>query len=170
MKKNIFFSILALVVCALWLSAQQKTEKAPTAPPKAAPAAAAEAPAVPPAGDLNYKYEVKGRRDPFRSLDVASNFQTTQAPIVRPAGLKGNLISEIKLVGIVKTASGLVAMAQGYRNRALFLHTNDSLYDGKIIEVRRDAVVFSQMLTDDEGKTMTQQVIKKLQPTRGEGK
>jgi hypothetical protein len=176
MKKNIFFSILVLALSGLWLAAQQKpaaTRNAPAAPavPSAAETAATPAaPAAPPAGDLNYKYEIKGRRDPFRALDVSSNFQSTQAPIVRPPGLKGNLISEINLVGIVRSGTGLVAMAQGYRNRALLLHSKDSLYDGTVVEVRSDAVIFSQTLKDDEGKTMTQQIIKKLQPTRGEGK
>jgi Tfp pilus assembly protein PilP len=103
-------------------------------------------------------------------LDVAVSFQTTQAPIVRPPGLKGQLVSEIQLVGIVETSSGILAMAQGYRNRAFFLHANDTLYDGKVVEIRKDAVVFAQLLKDAQGKTMTQQVVKKLQPTRGEGR
>jgi Tfp pilus assembly protein PilP len=120
---------------------------------------------------MNYKYEIRGRRDPFRPLDVAAaSFQTTQVPMVRPPGLKGQLVSEIRLVGIVETRSGILAMVQGYRSRTFFLHANDALYDGKVAEIRKDAVVFSQILKDTQGKTMTQQVVKKLQPTRGEGR
>ena len=54
----------------------------------------------------NYKYEVRGRRDPFRSLDVTNTIQATAAPLVRPAGPKGQLVSEIKLVGIIKSKDG----------------------------------------------------------------
>src|SRR3989442_627 len=53
-------------------------------------------------GVVNYRYEVKGRRDPFRTLDVVNSIQAAAAPVVRPPGIKGQLVSEIKLVGIVK--------------------------------------------------------------------
>ena len=108
--------------------------------------------------------------DPFKALDVVSTFQTTQAPIVRPPGLKGQLIVEIRLVGIVQTPNGMLAMTQGYKNRTYFLHPNDALYDGKVLDIRKDGVVFLQVLKDTEGKTSTQQVVKKLQQTRGEGR
>jgi Tfp pilus assembly protein PilP len=179
MKKSALITLLTLMCCCLWLTAQQKpvqqdkgvaSAKAAQAPgPIAKPAAPSPAPLAP-AGDMNYKYEVKGRRDPFRPLDAVTTFQATQAPIVRPPGLKGQLVSEIRLVGIIKSSTGTVAMVQGYRSRSFFLHPNDTLYDGKVVEVRKDAVVFSQVLKDVQGKTMTQQIIKKLQPTRGEGK
>jgi Tfp pilus assembly protein PilP len=180
MKKSALITLLTLTCSCLWLTAQQKSlqqdkgaassKAAAQAPePVAKPGTPAPAP-VAPAGDMNYKYEVKGRRDPFRPLDAVTTFQATQAPIVRPPGLKGQLVSEIKLVGIIKSSTGTVAMVQGYRSRSFFLHPNDTLYDGKVVEVRKDAVVFSQILKDAQGKSMTQQIIKKLQPTRGEGK
>jgi hypothetical protein len=141
-----------------------------TKPPAAHPSPEAVASPAQPEGDFNYKYEMRGRRDPFRPLDIVSSFLTTQAPIVRLPGLKGQMISEIKLVGIVQSSSGMLAMSQGFKNRTYFLHPNDVLYDGKVLEIHKDAVIFSQTLKDTEGKIMTQQVVKKLQPTRGEGK
>jgi Tfp pilus assembly protein PilP len=173
--KNIklFLIIMAIVVGSMPRAGAQSTAAKNG---KAAPSATANTVLAPtpmpaqPEGDLNYKYEVRGRRDPFRSLDVASTFQTTQAPIVRPPGLKGQMVSEIRLVGIVQAPSGMLAMAQGYKDRSFLLRPNDILYDGKILEIRKDAVVISQTLKDTEGKTLTQQVVKKLQPTRGEGR
>ncbi len=175
MKKMILFLI---VTATLGGSVERAGAQSPAAKNgKAAPSAATAITVPPPAplpaqpeGDLNYKYEARGRRDPFRPLDVVSTFQTTQAPIVRLPGLKGQMVSEIRLVGIVQSSSGMLAMAQGFKNRSFFLHPNDILYDGIILEVRKDAVVFSQTLKDNEGKTLTQQVVKKLQPTRGEGR
>jgi hypothetical protein len=38
-----------------------------------------------------------------------------------------------------------------------------------VIEIKSDAVVFSQTLTDSQGKRLSQRVVKKLYPTRGEG-
>jgi Tfp pilus assembly protein PilP len=133
----------------------------------------AAVPATSPAGNEAavpiYKYEVKGRRDPFRSLDVTRTVQAASAPVVRPPGLKGQLVSEIRVVGVVKSKGALMAIVQGYRNKTFFIHPNDLLYDGKVLEVRNDAVVFSQILTDNQGKKTSQQVVKKLYPTRGEG-
>jgi hypothetical protein len=117
----------------------------------------------------HYKYEAKGRRDPFRTLDVTNTIQAAAAPVVRPPGLKGQLVSEIKLVGIVKSKGTLMAIAEGYRNKTFFVREKADLYDGKVLEIKNDGVVFSQTLTDSHGKKITQQVIKKLYPTRGEG-
>ncbi len=173
--KNIIQCLIVMAIigaCTERAGAQATAANNRTSAPSATTnsvAALAPMPAQP-EGDLNYRYEVRGRRDPFRPLDVASTFQATQAPIVRPPGLKGQMISEIKLVGIVQSSNGMLAMAQGYKNRSFFLHPSDLLYDGKIVEIRKDAVIFSQTLKDNEGKTLTQQVVKKLQPTRGEGR
>ena len=117
----------------------------------------------------SYKYEAKGRRDPFRSLDVTNSIQTTSAPIVRPPGLKGQLVSEISLVGIVQSKGEYLAMATGYRGKTYFVRPKDELYDGRVMQIRSDAVVFNQILTDSQGKKLSQQVVKKLYPTRGEG-
>jgi len=137
----------------------------------------ATAPPVAPAGNSsvvestvsNYKYEARGRRDPFRSLDVTNAIQATAAPIVRPAGPKGQLVSEIKLVGIIKSKGGMMAVTEGYRGRTFFIHPGDDLYDGKVLEIRGDSLLLSQTLTDSFGKKISKQVVKKLHPTRGEG-
>ena len=142
-------------------------EKAQAAPAQAAPAAP-----VPPSQAVivrTYKYEAKGRRDPFRSLDVSDTILVSAAPRVRPPGLKGQLVSEINLAGIVKSKKDYMAMATGYRGKTYFLHSNDELYDGKVIEIKSDAVIFSQTLTDGQGRKLSQRVLKRLYPTRGEG-
>ena len=117
----------------------------------------------------NYKYETRGRRDPFRTLDVTNAIQATAAPLVRPAGPKGQLVSEIKLMGIVKSKDGIMGVIQGYRGRTFFIHSGDDLYDGKVLEIRNDSLLLNQILTDSFGKKISQQVVKKLHPTRGEG-
>ena len=142
-------------------------EKTPAALAHAAPATpvpTSQAVVVP-----TYKYEAKGRRDPFRSLDVSATIQASTAPAVRAPGLKGQLVSEINLAGIVKSKNQYMAMATGYRGKTYFLQPNDDLYDGKVIEIKSDAVVFNQTLTDSQGKRLSQRVVKKLYPTRGEG-
>ena len=174
--KNLFLSLMVWVVF-LWVSpfakAQHSEPSSKTAkeagPSPAAPAAPVPAPAGQEAPSMNYKYEAKGRRDPFRNLDVVASVQAASAPIVRPPGLKGQLVSEITLVGIVKKKGVYTALSTGYRGKTFFIHSNDDLYDGKVIEIRNDTVIMNQYLTDSHGKKITQQIVKKLYPTRGEG-
>lgn len=171
MKQSVLATYI-LVFCAGSAEAQQPARMGNAEKPPAASAQAAPATPVPPSQAVvvpTYKYEAKGRRDPFRSLDVSETVQTTAAPAVRPPGLKGQLVSEINLAGIVKSKNQHMAMATGYRGKTYFLQQNDELYDGKVIEIKSDTVIFSQILIDGQGKRLTQRVVKKLYPTRGEG-
>src|SRR5262245_24967242 len=162
-----------LLLCSAFAEAQaqQPAKSVPSdkSPATAQAASAAPAPASRAVVVPTYKYEAKGRRDPFRSLDVSASVQASAAPTVRPPGLKGQLVSEINLAGIVKSKNQYMAMATGYRGKTYFLQPNDDLYDGKVIEIKSDSVVFSQTLTDSQGKRLSQRVVKKLYPTRGEG-
>jgi Tfp pilus assembly protein PilP len=172
MKKTILAGLVLLLALAPGdARAQQTSESAPADKvPAAAPATTPTQ--VPPSQAVvvpTYKYEAKGRRDPFRSLDVSETIQASTAPAVRLPGLRGQLVSEINLAGIVKSRNQYMAMATGYRGKTYFLQPNDELYDGKVVEIRSDAVVFNQTLTDGQGRKLSQRVVKRLYPTRGEG-
>src|SRR5438874_7115770 len=168
--KHILIQLLSIpLLIGSAATAQQSPYKAPqpaakkekslpnSVPTTAPPTANAGDPGV-----ANYKYEVKGRRDPFRTLDVVNSIQAAATPVVRPPGIKGQLVSEIKLVGVVKSKGNIMAIAEGYRGRTFFIHTKDDLYDGKVIEIRNDSVLFTQTLTDSSGKKVSRQVVKKL--------
>jgi len=173
MKQRVLATCVLVVCFGLAQAlAQQPSKSIPGEKTPAAPAHAAPATPVPTSQAVvvpTYKYEAKGRRDPFRSLDVSATIQASTAPAVRAPGLKGQLVSEINLAGIVKSKNQYMAMATGYRGKTYFLQPNDDLYDGKVIEIKSDAVIFSQTLTDGQGKRLSQRVVKKLYPTRGEG-
>jgi Tfp pilus assembly protein PilP len=160
--------LFSVVLLMLMAAGYETVAESPKPAPSQSPAPVAAGPSATDATVSNYKYEAKGRRDPFRSLDVTNTIQATAAPIVRPAGLKGQLVSEIKLIGVVKSNGSIRAIAEGYRGRTFFIHQGDDLYDGKVLEVRNDSVLLSQSLTDSFGKKISQQVVKKLHPTRGE--
>jgi len=163
--RSSLFSAALLLLTVAGAGAAIEGRKTGAVPPPTAP------PTDPGTADStvsNYKYEAHGRRDPFRSLDVTNTIQASAAPIVRPPGLKGQLVSEIKLIGVVKSKDGIRAIAEGYRGRTFFIHQGDDLYDGKVLEVRNDSLLLSQNLTDSFGKRISQQVVKKLHPTRGE--
>lgn len=172
MKQTVFAAYVVMICYGLNQALAQQPSKSNPGKTTAAPVQAAPPTPVPTSQAVvvpTYKYEAKGRRDPFRSLDVSATIQASTAPTVRPPGLKGQLVSEINLAGIVKSKNQYMAMATGYRGKTYFLQPNDDLYDGKVLEIKSDAVIFSQTLTDSQGKKLSQRVVKRLYPTRGEG-
>lgn len=153
------------------LHAQAKTAPAgqPAAPAATEQTKAPEEPlpamSVPP----SYRFDQRGRRDPFVN-PIPPRVQNPSAPepvIMRPAGLKGVMISEAKVVGVVaskeKTMNAAVIVAPG--NRTYFAAPGDALYDGVVKSVRQDAVVFSVTRPDESAG---RDIVRKVRPTSGE--
>ena len=112
--------------------------------------AAASAPVAPnpgPASDGGYTYDAQGRRDPFVSL-LNRGDAAVPAGGARPNGLRGLLINEIVVKGILKTTTGLVGVVQGSDNRAYVVHAGDRVLDGAIKSIAQDGIVFAQDVND----------------------
>ena len=108
-----------------------------------------------------FRYEARGRRDPFVSLALGVD---VLSPDVRPPGLAGMLIQEVSLRGIVKTVSGYVAMIQGTDNKSYFARSGERLYDGNIQSIDDVRVVFRQEINDPLRIEKFQTVEKTLHP------
>ena len=113
-----------------------------------------------------FRYEARGRRDPFVSLALGVN---VLPPDVRPPGLAGMLIQEVSLRGIVKTVDGYIAMIQGTDNKSYFARSGERLYDGNIQSIDDARVVFRQEINDPLRIEKFQTVEKTLHPVE-EGK
>jgi Tfp pilus assembly protein PilP len=173
-------SSIAIVLVLLAATATaQTTTTAPAEPaPEAQPAEPAtpegEAPPetepVPEAIEITegsgFRYEARGRRDPFVSLALGVD---VLSPDVRPPGLAGMLIQEVSLRGIVKTVDGYIAMIQGTDNKSYFAKDGERLYDGNIQSIDDARVVFRQEINDPLRIEKFQTVEKTLHPVE-EGK
>ena len=106
-----------------------------------------------------FRYESRGRRDPFVSLALGFNISGLGP---RPPGLNGMLIQEISLRGIVKTQDGYIAMIQGTDNKSYFARIGESLYDGNIQSIDDFRVVFRQEINNPLRIEQFQQVEKSL--------
>jgi len=113
-----------------------------------------------------FRYEARGRRDPFVSLALGID---VLSPDVRPPGLGGMLIQEVSLRGIVKTVDGYIAMIQGTDNKSYFARSGERLYDGNIQSIDDVGVVFRQEINDPLRIEKFQTVEKTLHPVE-EGK
>lgn len=114
------------------------------------------------AGAAATSYDPEGRRDPFRSL-LERNVVDDQRP--RPPGVPGLLIDEIDLEGIFFKDGTWVAMVRaGSRETSYLLRAGDELFDGDVVRITLDEVVFKQVVNDPKIFKPFREVAKKLNP------
>jgi Tfp pilus assembly protein PilP len=157
-------AVLLFVVLAAAPAAAQAPEAAPSPSPSPGPdplrsIISQEFEAAP----GTYTYDPRGRRDPFVSLLKPVSADT--GPKSRPPGLKGFLIQEVALKGIVKTPRGFTGMLLGTDGKSYFVGVGDRLYDGVITAIDATTVTFRQEVTDPLSTVKTRDVKKTLYPT-----
>ena len=111
-----------------------------------------------------YGYDPAGRRDPFISLRrTRGDDVPDRGP--RPEGIPGLLIGEVDLTGVFVLPEGPVAQVQtSDEDRSYLLRTGDKLYDGDVVSVSMDELVFRQIIDDPTALTPFREVVKRLNP------
>jgi Tfp pilus assembly protein PilP len=113
-----------------------------------------------------FSYEPAGRRDPFKSLLAASEAPELRGP--RPDGIPGLLIDEVTITGIFRTDAGYVAQVQSAASEKSFLlKRGDQLYDGDVVRITDNEIVFNQVVQDPTALKPFREVVKTLNPERG---
>ncbi len=113
-----------------------------------------------------YAYDPGNRRDPFKSLLAATELPEFRGP--RPEGIPGLLIDEVILTGIFKTEDGYVAQVQSAENeKSYLLKQGDELYDGDVVRITDNEVIFKQIVQDPTALKPFREVVKTLNPERG---
>jgi len=130
--------------------------QAPKPPVAGAPQPAAPAPPPaamkPPAGPAVPervgpeipKYEAKGRRDPFETLEVKEGAKSP--------------VASAKLTGIVRSARSTLALVETPEGIGYILKPGDTLGDGRLLEIGSDSVVFQ--VTPKPGSPTNRVVLK----------
>lgn len=110
-----------------------------------------------------YAYDPGDRRDPFRSLLVNREEPELRGP--RPEGVPGLLIDEVNLVGILKTPKGYIAQVQAAdREKSYLLREGEQLYDGEVVSIDENEVVFKQEVRDPTAVKPFRERVKILNP------
>ncbi len=120
----------------------------------AEPAKTAEAPKPKPE---EKKWAMTGKRDPFFSPVVE---QPTGSGC--STGKKCLDVGDINLRGVVKSEAGFIAVVTNSANKAYFLHENDPVFNGYVMKITGDSVVFQQTVPDKLGKPFTKEVVKRV--------
>jgi len=71
-------------------------------------------------------------------------------------------IDQISLKGVVKADSGMIAVVVNSLNKAYFLRENDPVFNGYVVKITGDSIVFQETLQDRLGKSFTREVVKKI--------
>jgi hypothetical protein len=103
------------------------------------------------------KFNANGRRDPFISPVVSHSGGSGCS-----TGKKCLEIGTINLRGVVHGESGFIAVVSNGLNKAYFLRENDPVFNGYVMRITGDSIVFQETLQDRLGKTFTREVVKKI--------
>ncbi len=108
-----------------------------------------------------YSYDPGSRRDPFRSLFRRQSIE--QRSEKRPDGPAGLLIDELKVEGVFVLDDGPVVQVESASQRTSFLlRVGDQLWDGDVIRITLEEVVFKQSVNDPTALKPFREVVKKL--------
>jgi len=102
------------------------------------------------------KWAMSGKRDPFFSPVVQTNGSGCST------GKKCLEIGAINLRGVVRSDAGFIAVVTNNLNKAYFLRENDPVFNGYVVKITGDSVVFQETIQDKLGKSFTREVVKRI--------
>ena len=106
------------------------------------------------------------KRDPFESLIGHEQGGGKTGPL--PPGKAGLQVSTLRLDGIVRAPTGMIAVVSNPQSRTYFLREGDQLYDGRVEKIAMDGVSFHEVGKDAFGKPVERQVNKRIYASAGE--
>jgi type II secretory pathway component PulC len=101
---------------------------------------------------------ITGRRDPFVSPVVSRAMSGSGCS----TGKRCLAIDQINLRGVVKSDDGMIAVVVNALDKAYFLHENDPVFNGYVVRITGDSVIFKESVQDKFGKPFTREVTKKI--------
>jgi hypothetical protein len=162
MMRRIYFLISIVVLVS--------TPGFPQAQPAAAPPQEEQAPAL--AVPKEYRYNARGRRDPFvNPVPKPKTAAAALPPASRPPGLKGVLVSQAQISGVVTSKEPsmnvVIIMAPGAKG-AYFARVGDELYDAVVKRITFESVTFG--LASSADSNSPKEIVRKVRPKPGEDK
>jgi Tfp pilus assembly protein PilP len=139
---------------------KKSTAIAVTKPAEAQPTVAVEDKKNPvePKKEETKTYSANGRRDPFISPVV----NRTMTGSGCSTGKRCLAIDQISLQGIVKSDAGMIAVVVNALNKAYFLRENDPVFNGYVVKITGDSIIFKQTIQDKMGKPFEREVTKRI--------
>ncbi|HEY1263184.1 MAG TPA: hypothetical protein VGF06_06655 [Terriglobales bacterium] len=99
-----------------------------------------------------------GRRDPFISPVVSQSAVGSGCS----TGKRCLAVEQINLKGVVKSESGMIAVVTNALDKAYFLRENDPVFNGYVVRITEDSIIFKETVQDRLGKSFTREVTKRI--------
>jgi Tfp pilus assembly protein PilP len=104
------------------------------------------------------KITAAGRRDPFISPVVSMGAVGSGCS----SGKRCLTIDQIALKGVVRSDNGMIAVVVNAMDKAYFLRENDPVFNGYVVKITGDSIVFKETFKDKLGKPLTRDVTKSI--------
>src|SRR4029077_16211732 len=101
------------------------------------------------------------RRDPFvNPLQLQEDKMKNTAACT--TGARCLMIDQVVLKGVVKTQAGMIAMVENSARKQYNLREKDPVYNGFVLKITGDTIVFKETTTDTLGKPNSREVVKRV--------
>jgi Tfp pilus assembly protein PilP len=111
--------------------------------------------------DVATVVKTAGRRDPFIS-PVRLQEDRMKNTSVCTTGARCLIIDQVVLKGVVKTTSGMIAMVENAAKKQYNLKEKDPVFNGFVLKISGDSVVFRETITDNLGNQTAKEVVKRV--------
>jgi hypothetical protein len=106
----------------------------------------------------NSTIQVRNKRDPFVSIIKAQ----TATSVGCSTGKKCLVVGDVMLKGIVRSSAGMIAVVENGQRKTYFLHENDPVFNGQVVKIEPDAIVFREMVVDRLGRQSSREIVKRI--------
>jgi Tfp pilus assembly protein PilP len=118
----------------------------------------------------NQKKPAENKNDEPKQINLTSRRDPFVSPVVNrsmlgsgcSSGKRCLAIDQINLKGIVKADSGMIAVVVNSLDKAYFLRENDPVFNGFVVKITGDSIIFKETVQDRLGKPLTREVTKKI--------
>ena len=101
------------------------------------------------------------RRDPFvNPLQLQEDRMKNTAACT--TGARCLMIDQVVLKGVVKTQEGMIAMVENSAKKQYNLREKDPVYNGFVLKITGDTIVFKETTVDTLGKSTSKEVVKRV--------
>jgi hypothetical protein len=119
-----------------------------------------------------YQYSARGRRDPFVNPVPKPKTPAVTPLAARPPGLKGVMVSEAQIAGVVTSkepSMNVVIISAPGARAAYFARVGDELYDAVVKTIKLDTVTFTLTASGADPKA-PREIVRRVRPNPGENK